>query len=216
MNEAHRVLKAARKAGLGPPGAASGAPPPRRRPETTAAPPPPPPRPRPIVEPSEADLAEPGHHKAPAVLVAVGLLVAALVGGLAIIGAFSSSPDGARQREVLGPLAHRLWEAQRLHDDATVWSLAEPQFKAAVPLDVYLAHVRACPKEVPPREVARMAKVGPALWEVESVDPAGEPGLSYFKQVHAYEFGAVVDDPDLDAFLAAPVSSAPDQPWCHR
>jgi hypothetical protein len=229
VNEAHRVLKAGRKAGLG---TSSGplSPGPRRRTTPVPGPPPPPPPPPPVVVvPQTAstassttvtdvlpDIEDDPQHKMPRGLVVAALAVAAVVVLLAVIGLTSPSADGSRQRSVLGPLAHRLWEAERRGDHGAMWDLAEDSFKASVDRTSFVAHLDACPRRRPPRQVARMDSAGGGLWEVESVDPRGFSGLSYFRQEDTYRFGAVLDDPDLRDLLAAPVEAAPQQRWCQR
>jgi len=140
------------------------------------------------------------------------LLLAALI----TVGLLSSSPDGGRQRRVLGPLAHRVWEAERQGAFGAVWDVADDEVHRLISREDFIAHLEACPPKPPPRDVARIGKVGGGRWEVESVDPSGEPGLSYFTQVDDYRFKASVTDPDLLAFLEAPVSTAPEQEWCRR
>jgi len=222
VNEAYRVLKAARKAGLGSsPGRVS--PGPRRR----SAPPDPVPA-RVVVEPSSAstgsgttvsvapDVEDDPEHRVPAGLVAGVVAVAVIVGVLAIVGLSSPSADGSRQRSVLGPLAHRLWAAESSGDHGTMWDLAEDSFKASVDRTSFVVRLDACPRRRPPRDVARLDNVGNRRWEAESVDSSGVSGISYFRQEGTYRFGAIFDDPDLADLLAAPVEAAPTQPWCQR
>ena len=226
VNEAHRVLKAVRKAGLGP-SSGSASPGPRRR----VAPQPQPDRPAsPVVaEPRTAatggavtitdglpDVEDDPHHRVPPGLVAAAVAVAVVVVVLAAIGLSSPSADGSRQREVLGPLAHRLWEAERTGDHGTVWDLAEDDFKARVERAGFVARLDACPRRRPSRYVARMESAGGGLWEVESKDFRGFSGLTYFRQEDTYRFGAVLDDPALLELLAAPVEEARQQRWCQR
>jgi hypothetical protein len=224
VNEAYGVLKAARKAGLGP-STGPGSPGPRRRvvpvPEPRAAPV--------VLRHETASTAsastvddslydvedDPAHRVPPGVLIA-GVVVAVVVGVLAVIGLSSPSADGSRQRSVLGPLAHRYWEAERTGDHATMWELAEDEFKATFDQAGFVARLDACPRRRPPREVARIHSAGRSLWEVESVDPAGRSGLIYFRQEEPYRFGAVLDDPDLFSLLASPVEDAPRLRWCQR
>jgi len=222
VNEAHRVLKAARKAGLGPSSAPS-APSPRRRPE-------PEPERAPVVV-VEAQTASTGSaatvhelpdveddpvHRLPAPLLVAALAVVAVLMLLAAIGLSSPSADGTRQRSVLGPLAHRLWEAERTGDHGTIWDLAEDTFKASVDRGALVSRLDACPRRRPPRQVARIESAGGGLWEVESVDPTGNSGLSLFRQEDTYRFGAVLDDPDLLDLLAVPAEAAAEQRWCRR
>ena len=223
VNEAYRVLKGARKAGLG----------------SSARPPPPGPRRRVMAEPPRAptavvvqetastgsaatltsalpDVEDDPEHKVPVGLLVAGAAVAVVLLVLAVIGLSAPSADGSRQRSVLGPLAHRLWEAERTADHATMWELAEDTFKASVDRAGFVDRLDACPRRRPPREVARIESVGGGLWEVESVDPAGMSGLVYFRQEDTYRFGAVLDDPDLLELLTAPVDAAAEQRWCLR
>ena len=224
VNEAYGVLKAARKAGLGP---SSGPSSPGRRRRVVPVPEP---RPAPVVpRPETASTAsavaiddalhdvedDPEHRVPPGVLVA-GLVVAVVVGILAVIGLSTPSADGSRQRSVLGPLAHQFWEAERTGDHATMWQLAEDEFKETFDQASFVSRLDACPRRRPPRQVARIDSAGRGLWEVESVDPAGRSGLTYFRQEEAYRFGAVLDDPDLFQLLASPVEDAPQQRWCQR
>jgi hypothetical protein len=209
VNAAYRRLRGAQPA-------------PRRRPQPTAPAPPPPPRPTaPPVSRAEAartragddDVRDPALSKG-LVIGAAAVLSAVLL--LAVVGLLSSTPDTSRQRRVLGPLAHRVWEAERTGAFGTVWDLGDDDLHALVGRDDFVAHLEACPPSPPPREVARIDKVGGGRWEVESTDPSGAPGLSYFRQTGDYTFEASVTDLDLVTFLEAPVASAPDQPWCHR
>jgi hypothetical protein len=225
VNEAHRVLKAARKAGLGPSTAPS-SPGPRRR---VAPMPEPAPAPSVVVVDEATAPAGPAHvttvlpdveddpqHKVPAAAVVAAIVVAAVVILLAGIGLSAPSADSARQRSVLGPLAHRLWEAERTGDHATMWDLAEDAFKARVDRAGFAARLDACPRRRPPRQVATIDKTGKAVWAVQSVDTAGNSGIIFFRQEATYRFGAVLDDPDLLDLLAAPVEAAPQQRWCQR
>ena len=226
VNEAYRVLKAARKAGLGS-SASTGPAGPRRR----AAP-----RERPepapvtvVVAPQTAstggaatvtdvplDIEDDPVHKVPKGLTAAAAVVAVVVALLAAIGLSSPSPDGSRQRAILGPLAHRLLDAERAGDHGTMWDIAESRFKASFDRDGFVARLDACPRRRPPRQVTQMESSGGDVWEVGWVDPAGSPGLSYFRQEATYRFGAILDDGDLLALLAAPVEAAPQQRWCRR
>ena len=229
VNEAYGVLKAARKAGLG---SSSGpvAPGPRRRatpvPDPSAAAT----VPTPVVVAhqtastgSEATVLDPlpdveddPQHKMPAGAVVAGAVVVAIVVLLAVIGLSSPSADTSRQRSVLGPLAHRFWEAERSGDHGTMWDLAEDSFKASVDRAAFVSRLDACPRRRPVRQVARIDKAGGDLWEVESKDARGFSGLAYFRQEDTYRFGAVLDDPDLRDLLAAPVEDAAEQRWCQR
>jgi hypothetical protein len=148
--------------------------------------------------------------------VIAGAAVLAVVVLLGLVGLFSSTADASRQRRVLGPLAHQLWEAERTGAFGTVWDLGDDDLHALIGRDDFIAHLEACPPAPPPREVARIDKIGGGRWEVESIDPAGAPGLSYFRQTGDYTFEATVTDLDLLTFLEAPVSTAPEQRWCHR
>ena len=149
------------------------------------------------------------------VVVAAVAVVAVLV-LLAVIGLSSPSADGSRQRSVLGPLAHRLWEAERIGDHGTMWDLAEDSFKASVDRTAFVTRLDACPRRRPVRRVARIDKTGGDLWEVESIDFRGFSGLTYFRQEDTYRFGAVLEDPDLRDLLAAPAEAAAAQRWCRR
>jgi len=224
VNEAHRVLKAARKAGLGPePGGSTGGPRRRSAPE-------PEPLPTPVVQaPRTAstggtaavagpwgDIEDDPVHKVPPRLVAAGAAVAVVVMLLAVIGLSSPSPDGSRQRQVLGPLAHRLLEAERTGDHGTMWDLAEDSFKASVGREGFVARLDACARRRPPRQVVDMEATSREVWEVQWVDPSGAPGLAYFRQEEPYRFGAILDDGDLLELLAAPVEQAPTSGWCQR
>lgn len=227
VNEAYRVLKAARKAGLGsPPGRSS--PGPRRRPPPVAPEPPRPPVPV-VVEPLSAstgsaasvtavlpDVEDDPVHKVPPGLLAAAVAVGLVVLLLAAIGLSSPSADGSRQRAVLGPLAHRLWEAERTGDHGTMWDLAEDSFKASVERDRFVARLDACPRRRPSRQVVDMQATSRGVWEVQWADPSGAPGLAYFRQEEPYRFGAILDDGDLVALLAAPLEQAPTTGWCQR
>ena len=226
VNEAYRVLKAARKAGLGSP---SGRPSPGPRRRSSPVPEPAPPPVPVVVEPQTAsaggaasvvtvlpDVEDDPVHKVPAGLVAAAVAVGVVVLVLAAIGLSSPAPDGSRQRAVLGPLAHRLWQAERTGDHGTMWDLAEDDFKASVDRTAFTTRLDVCPRRRPPRQVARIDSAGSGLWEVESVDPSGFSGLSYFRQEETYRFGAVLDDPDLRDLLAAPVEAAAGMRWCQR
>ena len=224
VNEAYRVLKAARKAGLGPDsvGSTGG---PRRR----SAPEPEPLRTPVVPAPRTAstggaatldgpwgDIEEDPVHKVPPRLVAAAAAVAVVVVLLAVIGLSSPTPDGSRQRQVLGPLAHRLLEAERTGDHGTMWDLAEDSFKASVERASFVARLDACPRRRPSRQVIDMQATRRRVWEVQWVDPSGAPGLSYFRQEEPYRFGAIFDDGDLAGLLAAPVELASTQGWCQR
>jgi len=227
VNEAYRVLKAARKAGLGPdPVGSTGGP--RRR-----SAPDPEPLPTPVVQaPRTAstggaatiegpwgdigDIEDDPVHKIPPRLVAAAAAVAVVVVLLAVIGLSSPSPDGSRQRQVLGPLAHRLLEAERTGDHGTMWDLAEDSFKASVERDRFVARLDACPRRRPSRQVIDMQATSRGVWEVQWVDPSGAPGLAYFRQEEPYRFGAILDDGDLVALLTAPLEQAPTTGWCQR
>lgn len=222
VNEAHRVLKAARRAGLGSSnGPAPGAP--RRRSGWAAEP-----VPGPVVGPPRTastggaatiqspvvDIEDDPVHKIPARMVAAAVAVAVVVALLAVVGLSSPSADGSRQRQVLGPLAHQLLEAERTGDHGTMWDLAEDSFKARFPRDGFVARLDACPRRRPPRQVSGIESTGGGVWEVQWVDPAGTPGLAYFRQEDTYRFGAILDDGDLTALLEAPVEAARTQRWC--
>ncbi len=224
VNEAYRVLKDARKAGLGPePSGSTGGP--RRR-----SGPDPEPLPTPVVQAprtastggaaavagSWGDIEDDPVHKVPPRLVAAAAAVAVVVVLLAVIGLSSPSPDGSRQRQVLGPLAHRLLEAERTGDHGTLWDLAEDSFKASVGREGFVARLDACPRRRPPRQVIDMEATSRGVWEVQWVDPSGAPGLAYFRQEEPYRFGAILDDGDLLELLAAPVEQAPTSGWCQR
>lgn len=223
VTEAYRTLKAARKAGLGSSNGASGSSGPRRRPTPTGEPgaasrhvvvnP---------VIPAEGaavlatDVEDDPVHRVPAGLILAAVAVAVVVGLLAVIGLSSPSADGSRQRAVLGPQAHQLWEAERVGDHGAVWDLAEDTFKSSVDRASFVTRLDTCPSRRPSREVARIDRARSGLWEVESIDAAGTSGLSYFRQEATYRFGAVLDDPDLADLLAAPVEAASSQRWCQR
>lgn len=219
VNAAHRTLRSIR--GVTAP-AATSAPRRRERPaESPPPPPPPPPRPepppaavRPDSVPPDAEPAGPGISKA--LLVAVGV-VGAVVAVLAVVGAMSTSPDGGRQRRVLGPLAHAYWEAERTGDYGAMWDVLDDDVHAAVDRAGFVAHLERCPpRPAPaPRSVVRMTPVGGGRWEVGWEDAAGQPGIGYFRQVGAYAFRAEPDPVLLD-FLRVPVAAAPDQAWCNR
>lgn len=225
VNEAYRVLKAARKAGLGSSSGGPAVPGPRRRPAAR-------PEPEPVtvvvmpqtastggaatLSTALADVEDDPVHKVPIGIVAAAVAVAVVVALLAVVGLSSPSPDGSRQRAVLGPLAHRLLEAERTGDHGTMWDLAEDDFKASVDRGAFVARLDACPRRRPPREVSRVAKAGGGRWEVVWNDPAGSPGLSYFRQEEDYRFGAILDDPDLVTLLAAPAEEAAQQRWCQQ
>ena len=147
-----------------------------------------------------------------AAAVAVAIVLAVVAG----FGLLSPAADGSRQREELGPLAHRLWEAERTGDHGTMWDLAEDAFKASVDREGFVARLDACPRRRPSRYVARIESAGSGLWEVESKDFRGFSGLTYFRQEDTYRFGAVLDDPALLELLAAPVAEARQQRWCQR
>ena len=226
VNEAYRVLKAGRKAGLRS-SASAGPGSPRRRavprerddPAPVAV----------VVTPETAstggaatvadafvDVEDDPVHKVPNGLAAAAAAVAVVVAVLAVIGLSSPSADGSRQRSILGPLAHRLLEAERTGDHGTMWDLAESRFKASFDRAGFVARMDACPRRRAPRQVTKMASSGGDVWEVGWVDPAGSPGLSYFRQETTYRFGAILDDGDLLALLAAPIEAAPQQRWCRR
>lgn len=216
VNEAYRLLKAARKAGLGPTPGGSGPSGPRPRAAPVAAP-----------RPAAADVVHPAPSEFPDVeddpvrrippgLVAAVLVAAAVMALVAFIGLSSPSADGSRQRSVLGPLAHQLWEAERVGDHGAMWDLAEDSFKTSVDRADFVSKLNTCPHRRPPREVARIDSASGGLWEVESIDPAGFSGLSYFRQEDTYRFGAVLDDPDLQDLLAGTVETAAAQRWCQR
>jgi hypothetical protein len=162
------------------------------------------------------DVEDDPERRVPAALVAGVVAVVVVVVVLAVIGLSSPSADGSRQRAVLGPLAHRFWEAERTGDHGTMWDLAEDAFKASVDRSGFVSRLDACPRRRPPRQVARIDNTGGRLWEVESVDPAGVSGISYFRQEDTYRFGAILDDPDLRELLAAPVGAAAEQRWCQQ
>ena len=224
VNEAHRVLKAARKAGLGS-SAAPASPGPRRRvvPVPEAAPVPA----AVVVEETTApagavtvtvlpDVEDDPQHKLPPAAVVAAAVVALVVVVIGAIGLSAPSADSARQRSALGPLAHRLWEAERTGDHGTIWDLAEERFRATVDRAGFVARLDACPRRRPPRQVATIAKTGKRVWAVQSVDPTGNSGIVFFREEDTYRFGAVLDDPDLLDLLAAPVEAAPEQRWCQR
>jgi len=226
VNEAYRVLKAGRKAGLG---AASGALPgaPRRRPAAHEYSEPAPVSVVVTTEPAGAggtaaasqvfvDIEDDPVHKVPSALVIAAVAVAVVVALLAVIGLTSPSADGSRQRSVLGPLAHRFLEAERTGDHATMWDLAEDSFKASVDRDGFVARLDACPRRRPPRQVSRIESSGRDVWDVGWTDPAGSPGISYFREEETYRFGAILDDGALFALLAAPLEEARSQRWCQR
>lgn len=223
VNEAYRVLKSARKAGLGPaPTGGSGGPRRRSAPEPEPAPTPVVPAPQTTstggaatVDPF-ADLEDDPVHKIPTGLMTAAAAIALVVALLAVVGLSSPSPDGSRQRQVLGPLAHRLLEAERTGDHATMWDLAEDSFRAAVARDRFVARLDACPRRRPSRQVVSMVATSGDVWEVQWADSSGSPGLVYFRQEEPYRFGAILDDGDLLALLAAPVADAPAQTWCQR
>ena len=226
VNEAYRVLKAGRKAGLGSPASPGQAGPrrrtaPREHPEPASV--------AVVVTPQTTstggaatvtdvpvEIEDDPVHKVPKGLAAAAAAVAVVVVLLAAIGLTSPSADGSRQRSILGPLAHRLLEAERAGDHGTMWDLAESRFKASFDRAGFVARLDACPRRRAPRQVTRMVSSGGDVWEVGWVDPAGSPGLSYFRQEATYRFGAILDDGDLLALLAAPVEAAPQQRWCRR
>ena len=227
VNEAYRVLRAAHKAGLGSPSGATGTGPRRRPPPSRLEPEPAPP---PVVatvgtastggtatvtDPA-ADVEDDPLHKVPTGLVAAAFAVGAVLALLAVIGLTSPSPDGSRQRAILGPLAHQLLEAERLGDHGTMWDLAETRFRASFDRAGFVERLDACPRRRPPRQVTQMARSSRDVWEVSWVDPAGSPGISYFRQEATYRFGAILDDGDLLDLLAAPVAAAPQHRWCQR
>jgi len=162
------------------------------------------------------DIEDDHERRVPAGAVIAVLALAAVVVVLAGIGLSSPAADGSRQRAVLGPLAHRFWEAERTGDHGTMWDLAEPSFRASVDRSSFVSRLDACPRRRPPRQVARIDSTGGGLWEVESVDQSGVSGVSFFRQEGSYRFGAVLDDPDLRDLLAAPVEAAGRTPWCQR
>ena len=226
VNEAHRVLKAARKAGLGSSSSAATAsarrrPAPRARPEPAPAPV--------VVMPRTTstgggatvtdgfvDIEDDPVHRVPPGLLAAAAAAAVVVAVLAGIGLSSPSADGSRQRSILGPLAHRLLEAERVGDHGAMWDLAETSFRSTFPREGFVARLDACPRRRSTRRVTQMQSTGRGVWEVGWVDLAGSPGLSYFRQEGTYRFGAILDDGDLLELLAAPVEAAPRQPWCQR
>ena len=227
VNEAYRVLRAARKAGLGSSSNGAGAAGPRRRPAPRQ--PAAEPAPVAVVEPPETastggaatvtdwvDIEDDPAHKVPAGLLVAAAVVLVVVLALAAIGLSSPSADGSRQQSILGPLAHRLLEAERVGDHGSMWDLAETRFRTSVPRDAFVARLDACPRRRPPRQVTNMRRSVGDVWEVGWVDPAGSPGLSYFRQEATYRFGAILDDGDLLALLAAPVEAARQQRWCQR
>lgn len=227
VNEAYRVLRAAHKAGLGSPSGATGTGPRRRPPPSRLEPEPAPP---PVVATAgtastggtatvtdpAADVEDDPLHKVPTGLVAAAFAVGAVLALLAVIGLTSPSPDGSRQRAILGPLAHQLLEAERLGDHGTMWDLAETRFRASFDRAGFVERLDACPRRRPPRQVTQMARSSRDVWEVSWVDPAGSPGISYFRQEATYRFGAILDDGDLLDLLAAPVAAAPQHRWCQR
>ena len=227
VNEAYRVLRAGRKAGLGSSSGSTGPAAPRRR----SAPREPAVEPAPVavvVAPETAstggaatvtdwvDIEDDPAHKVPAGLLVAAAAALVVVLVLAAIGLSSPSPDGSRQQSILGPLAHRLLEAERVGDHGTMWDLAETRFRASVPRDAFVARLDACPRRRPPRQVTKMRRSVGDVWEVGWVDPSGSPGLSYFRQEGTYRFGAILDDGDLLALLDAPVEAARRQRWCQR
>ena len=119
-------------------------------------------------------------------------------------------------RAILGPLAHRLLEAERTGDHGTMWDLAEDSFKASIERDRFVARLDACPRRRPSRQVIDMQATSRGVWEVQWVNPSGAPGLAYFRQEEPYRFGAILDDGDLVALLAAPLEQAPTTGWCQR
>lgn len=225
VNEAYGVLKAARKAGLASSSTPS-SPGPRRR--VVPVPEPAPVPVQVVVEESSAaagpvtvttalpDIEDDPEHKVPPAVLAVAAIVVLAIVVLAGLGLAGPSTDSTRQRSVLGPLAHRLWEAERTGDHGTIWDLAEDGFKATVDRTGFAARLDACPRRRPPRRVATIDKTGKQLWAVQSVDTAGNSGVSFFRELDTYRFGAVLDDPDLLELLAAPVEAAADQRWCQR
>lgn len=225
VNEAFRVLKAARKAGLGGSSTTAPSPGPRRRVSPVPAPAPPPvivvPEATSAAGPATAttvlpDVEDDPEHKVPSALVVAALVIALAVVVLAAVGLSAPSADSSRQRSVLGPLAHRFWEAERTGDHGAMWDLAEDRFKASVDRAALTARLDACPRRRPPRQVASIEKTGKGLWAVQSVDTAGNSGVSFFRQEDTYRFGAVLDDPDLLDLVAAPVEAAAQQRWCQR
>ena len=224
VNEAHGVLKAARKAGLGGSSTAP-SPGPRRR---VAPVPEPVPSPAPVVVQETTSAAGPAtvtvlpdieddpEHKLPPALAVAALVIALAVLVLAAVGLSAPSADSSRQRSVVGPLAHRLWEAERTGDHGTMWELAEERFRASVDRAGFTSRLDACPRRRPPRQVSTIDKSGRDLWAVQSVDPAGNSGVSFFREEDTYRFGAVLDDPDLLDLLAAPAEVAAQQRWCQR
>ncbi len=227
VNEAYRVLRAGRKAGLGSSSGAAVATP-RRRPAPQAPAGDPPPVTVVVAPPTAstggaatvsdvvADVEDDPVHKVPTPLLLAAAAVALVVVVLAGIGLSSPSTDGSRQRSILGPLAHQLLEAERVGDHGTMWDLAESSFRASFPREGFVSRLDACPRRRPPRQVTQMERSGRDVWEVGWVDPAGSPGLTYFRQEGTYRFGAILDDGELLALLAAPVEAAPKQRWCQR
>lgn len=223
VNEAYRVLKAARKAGLGASSGAGSAGRGRRpapRPEPT-----PPPR---EPEPPTTDKVNGGGgqeyevieddpvHKVPKGVMVAAVVVALVVAVVSAIGLASPSVDASRQRSVLGPLAYRVLEAERTGDHGTVWDLAETSFKNSFDRQAFVAHLDSCRRRFAPREVTRVVNLGGGIWEADWADSSGSPGSSYFRQQGSYRFGAILDDADLVALLVAPIDSAPEQPWCRQ
>jgi hypothetical protein len=195
--------------------------PPRRRPTPEPAPE----RPRPAAPPTgravpEAAAGVPDEETDRAAfskgLMAAGIVALVFLLVVIGIGLGSSSPDGARQRSVLGPLAYQLWEAERTGAFGHMWDLSDAELHGVIGRESYIAHLELCPPIRPPRDVARIAKLGNGLWEVEWVDPAGQPGLTYFRQVGDYRFAAASTDPVLLDFLRAPLERAGDEAWCRR
>lgn len=225
VNEAHRVLKAARKAGLSSSSALS-SPGPRRR--VVPVPEPAPASAAVVVHGTSStagpasvttdlpDVEDDPEHKIPVAAMVAAVIVGLAIVLLAAVGLSAPSTDSTRQRSVLGPLAHRLWEAERTGDHGAIWDLAEEPFKASYDRAGFVARLDACPRRRAPRQVARIEHNGGGLWVVESVDAAGVSGTSFFRQEDTYRFAAVLDDPDLLDLLAAPVEAAPQQRWCHR
>ena len=79
-----------------------------------------------------------------------------------------------------------------------------------------MARLDACPRRRPSRQVTSMTSTSGGVWAVQWTDSSGSPGLAYFRQEQPYRFGAILDDGDLLALLAAPVDQADAQRWCQR
>ena len=150
---------------------------------------------------------------------AIGVVVACMV----VLGLTSPGRSDSADRELLGPTAARYWQAEYEQDWATMWMLSDPALREVVAESDFVAHLRGCPRQVPPRSVYRMERRSDGLWEVEG-RTAGSyqaTGLQVFRRVATattggVTFGAVDEGSDLIEFLSTPLPQALAKPYCRR